>query len=476
MLGFSAISQAPISSLVDTTTSNTVDTSLSNGAFINGWVLNGYPINSNVYTGWGGFAGGWAEGAGVFTLTIPLGGAAYSESSVSPNLTPTVNCVPYPIAAQTTVSGDLQHTVPLAGSISSSTVVTGSVEKQANLNATLSVVSSGSGLTKSTIPLGVLAQGVATGAGTFRLTIPIAGSGQSVAAVAPLLTPQKNLVSSIAVASTATGALSKVDTLGAAPVVVSTCTAALKQTTPMAGTGASTVTQNVTLNINKQFASTIACVTTIPASPIEVDKVLIAPLQVVSTGSGSIKQTTPVAGAAFGEVSAPTDLKLVKPIAGSSSSVATSTPTLRVDVVITATVFTVVTTSAALSMTEKLEGVAGTGAISNIANANLRLVNTLGGSLTSSTEILDSYLTSVHLVFYESILGGSTFDATADYIFADAVLLDGVPDINHTEIVLTAAVLDAEAITASTGVYADVGYTQIIPEAKVMDVSFKKAA
>jgi hypothetical protein len=448
----------------------------ANGAFIDGWVLNGYPINSNIYTGWGGFAGGWATGSGVFTLTIPLGGAAYAQSSVSPNLTPTVNLVPYQVQVAATATADLTRLVFLAGSISSSTVVTGAVDRQTNFNASISVVSSGSGLTKSTIPLGTNAQGVATGSGAFRLTIPIAGSGQSVAAVAPLLTPQKNLVSSITVASTATGSLSKVDILGATPAVVSIGTAALKQTTPIAGTGASTVTQNVTLNINKQFASTIACVTTIPASPLEVDKVLIAPLQVVSTGSGSIKQTTPMAGAAFGEVSAPTDLKLVKPIAGSSSSVATSTPTLRVDVVITATVFTVVTTSAALSMTEKLEGVAGTGAISNIANANLRLVNTLGSSITSSTDVLDAYLTSVHLVFYESILGGSSFDAAADYIFAEALLLDGVPDVSYAEIVMTAEVLDTEATTASPSVYADVNYTQIIPSAKVMDVSFKKAA
>lgn len=103
------------------------------------------------------------------------------------------------------------------------------------------------------------------------------------------------------------------------------------------------------------------------------------------------------------------DVNLVKPIGGVSSSSVTTSGKTSVHYVISASVLTLVSTNADLHKTDNLQDMEGTGAVSNIAYANIMLRKPLGGAGLSLAAV-DGQLVSAHTVDAD-IASGATADA-----------------------------------------------------------------
>lgn len=471
MFGINPLSSAPISALPDST-SNSV-TGNTHGAIINGWVLDGAPLGASIYTGWGGYGSTWATADGYFVLNIPIAGSGYSQATSNVTLVPQVILLGNE-SLSTSVSGDLSKTVNLASSSAAVSVTTAGMLHEDLLSAVATVSPIGSGSIKISTPLSTASGAVVTGAGVFTLTIRFTGSGQSVVTSNTTLIPVKVLLSNITTLSASTGAVAVGKILGATLSVLPTGTGSIAQTTKLAAAAVSTATSSTTLTVLRPLASSVTVVSSTTGA-VGVAKNMVVNAVVNSTGTGGIVDRIPLAAAAVSETTSTPDLRLVKPIAGSGSSSTSTATSVLVDVKLSATVLTLVSSNAELRIATVLSGLEGTGAVTNVVESSLKVVKRLAGDSPSEADGSGD-LVSTHAIELADILGGTSAEVSYQTIVADASIVGAGSTYEYQQITATAELLTIAVESTASPIYGEATYTQIVAEAETLDINFKLAA
>ena len=180
-------------------------------------------------------------------------------------------------------------------------------------------------------------------------------------------------------------------------------------TVNLGGTANATSATTADVNLVHQIASSIS-VSATDAATASVVKGLGGNVSIAGNAIPAITSVHYVIdSAAKVAASVNADVNLVKPIQGSSAASVTTSGKTSVHYVISASVLTLVTTSADLHKTDNLQDMEGTGAISNIAYANVMLRKPLGGAGLALVAI-DGRLVSAHTVDAD-IASGATANA-----------------------------------------------------------------
>lgn len=150
---------------------------------------------------------------------------------------------------------------------------------------------------------------------------------------------------------------------------------------PISGLAASQSSPAVDVNLVHYLGASVASSSSSSASVLVTKNCA----STVSSTSYAAPANTSVAYVVASNASvasaASADVRLVKPIAGQSSSVTSVTANTSVRYVVSASVLTLVSVNADLHKTDNLQDLSGTGSISNILSAGLHLRKNLNGSL-----------------------------------------------------------------------------------------------